>query len=359
MFDTDLFLILFRSFVFGDSSLISLLLDEAPCTEGTVQKLATYIEKRLFEFINCPVESLATQLEEQNESVIFGRLGSMIELERCPWEAESIRKAAADAISVSYERLQHHPASENERMFAELASSLVSQRTSMCVCSAQARYELNSEGAMVVLYRDMPISAMNTKDVKLPRTGQGRFSIHVMPRTGRQICLFEISEPKMLLQDQIIPGVDPTEDEKLDAINMSQSINSAEGVMEICRLCIEEAKADSRVDWGRTVQSIREIATRPYSRLALSFSTDPETVHGKMAQDGFWSLFDEDTDAVNHLARLSCWSSVCLSRDVQDQLCREQGFTLMGASERLLRLCDLTKFKFFGLDRHERPLTLA
>jgi hypothetical protein len=62
---------------------------------------------------------------------------------------------------------------------------------------------------------------------------------------------------------------------------------------------------------------------------------------------------------VNYLARLSSWSSLCLSRDVLDDLCREQGFALSAASQRLLALCDTTKFQFYRLDSQGRPISLG
>jgi hypothetical protein len=359
MFDTDLFLLLLRSFVFGDSSLVEILLDETPCTAATINQLGNHIAHRLFDFINGPVEKFATELEKQNEELVFGHHEPMFKLERCPWEAESIRKAATNSLLNWHRRLAERHGSEIELMFSEMANNLLSQRTSMCICSVEASYELAADGAMVILYRDVPVCAMNTMEMVLPSVGSGRFSVHVIPRTARQFCLFEVDEPRQVLIDEIIPGARASGDDSLDKHDLVRHIKSAENVMNICRDCVEEAKGDSLVDWNDSIGSIRSVAMNTYSQLALSFSKDPVVVHQNMTEDGFWRLFGKDTDAINYLARLSCWSSLCLTRDKLEALCIEQGFALNAATTRLLDLCDVTKFCFFRVDSHGRPISLG
>jgi hypothetical protein len=367
MFDTDLFQTVLRGFLFGDSWLALKLLDYSPAFQRTVEEIrhtvkeiACHIEGRLFEFHKCPIEFMAAQYEVENKSLKYGRVGSMFEVERVPWETDTLVQAAARAVSMSIDRLHKLASNESGRMFVDLAESLTAQRVAMQVLTIDAELERRSDGTVTVTHGGLPVHTLraDAKGWQVPDRAAGRFSIHIVPTTGYQFCLFRIPEPRIILFDTLSRGGMKSED--LEGLkSVCRTIGANDDTIELCHVAFERAIKYCDVDWVKTEQALREAALPAYSRLALAFSHNHATVQLKMREAGFWSLFDGDTSAVERLARLSCWSSLCLSRDALDQLCRSHGFTLTEASEHLLRYCDSVGFRFFALGSDTRPICLA
>jgi hypothetical protein len=183
--------------------------------------------------------------------------------------------------------------------------------------------------------------------------------LHVIPSNGYQFCTLEIAETHTLLCNLLSPAEDEWKLSGIDFAKLCQGAAGIDTVYELCETLIDSIRCDSGIDWTRTEQALRQAATPAYSALALVYATAPQMVATQMAVGGFWTLFGGDTAAVEQLARLSCWSSLCLAYDLQDNLCRENGFTLEDASDRLLRYCESTGFRFFALGQDRRPISLA
>jgi len=359
MFDTDLFQLVLRSFVFGDNTLVTKLLDRSPSSAPIVLTLAKHIEKRLVNLQLVSLEPYATQLEWQNRNRPIGQVGSLFDKVHAPWEEESVSEAASTAVFKTLERLRREAREDVERMFVDLAVSFLAQRRAMKVLSVDVDFDHTVKGSLVVKYRDTPVHHIQGVDPQsLSDNGVGRFSVYVSPNTAFQFCSLHTSESNLVVSEVINNGWSPAENNDHSIEIMSDAVKD-DAILEICRTAVQKAEADSSIDWIDCKRKIREAASPTYSKLALSFAKDPDAVNMKMKRGGFWTLLDGDTDAVEHLARLSCWSSLCLPFDVQDQMCRDYGFTMNEAGEQLLRYCDTVGFQFFALDTQKRPITLA
>jgi hypothetical protein len=359
MFDTDLFLTVFRGFIFGDTALVSMLLNTSPLT---VENLAKYITRRLDYFLACPIEKFATRLERQNKHRSFGQVGDMLELNRVPWQASTMRNAARKSISKSMERLAQRASSYSEKQFVDLARNLMGQRNVMSVLSTPVEFRRNADANLVVTNGGAPVHLMKTSGKEVPDRGSGRFSIYVVPTTAMQFCQLEIFEPPLMLVDMLSEGATTGSGGhalEIDMEALSRMFAKSEQAVEISQLIIEKARANCGIDWLRSDLAIRQTALHQYARLALLFSVNAAAVHSRMRNHGFWGLLDGDTSAVEQLARLSCWSSLCLTREAQDELCNSNGFTLGDACDKLLQYSNSVGFKFFRLDDVGRPVSLA
>jgi hypothetical protein len=360
LFDCDLFQILLRSFIFADSTLVRMLLNDAPIedTSLAVKKLATYIERRLYAFMNCPVESYAVGLEEQNKSVKLGQLDDMLKLERVPWEKKSLQKLAANSISSGFKRLEKFSKKKSGKMFEELARDLVAQRVAMNVVSIEAELKRLSDTKIGISSQGIPIHLMDNAQ-SVPDHGTGKFSIHLLPNSIDHFCTMRLSDPELLLFSPLSHVGNLGEHSPLDMPAISRSVSSGRGLTEICEKSLEKAIEICGIDLAKFEPSLRKAAFEGYSRLALWGAEDPAATGAVMRDGGFWTLFNGDTTAIEQLARISCWSSLCLSLERQEELCRSHGFGLHEASQRLLQHSDSFKFMFFRLGPDKRPISLA
>ncbi|MCP3392340.1 hypothetical protein NLM27_26685 [Bradyrhizobium sp. CCGB12] len=360
LLDPDLFQMLFRSFLFSDSSLVVRLLDPSPCTNESFRQLALHIEGRLLEYLRVPIQQLATQYEEKNKGEPIARVGLMHEIQRAPWEAPALVQDAAHAVSRSLERLARLAFDDSSQKFLALSQSLIDQREAMTILAVDASFQHNTKGMMVITCNGLPVHVMDHKLRNLPDKGQGRFSIHLLPNSARQICLFELHESRELLVDVLLspPEDGQSEERERNLQAIAQGLSSRAIALELCENAVERVKINCGVDWERTENALRQAAAKTYIPMALLFATDRDEVHTKMRAGGFWTLLGGDTTAVEYLARLSCWSS-CLAGDPLVELCRLHGFELNEANDLLINYCASVGFRFFTVGDKGRPLCIA
>jgi len=354
MNDTDLFMMMLRAFIFSDSRLVRMLLDPEPLTNKSLNELVHYCVQRQFGFPSVALESMVTAFEQGGQEEPSG---TMFDVENAPWEDPESSRSANGMIAEALEWLGRDG---GDKRFLELATVLVQRREAMQIFRRMVDYERGEDGLHTFYNGEFVYGIDKGRldqiqySIPVGASGHAELVLCFKPRSGAQFCVLKLESPKLALFEPVARGWSGG----LESSN-SMGTGTSDEIAKLVRLGVEHAKRRSGQDFARAESLLLPQVERDYLHLALATASNKEAVREKMQEAGFWSLFDGDTVAVERLARLSCWSSLCLTHEGLEWWCDRHGFGFREASEQLLKYCETTGFEFFALNDDGRPLSLA
>jgi hypothetical protein len=355
LIDSDLFRLLLRHHVFSDSELISLLLD--PSDNGNLDGIAFRIRSRLSSFLDLDFSNCVHQLDLKSGSRNIDNYGDLLEQHRIPWESVEFTQLASVSFQETYKRIGKD-ASNFGKMLHDLSISLFRHRLAATLIEVDTNYRYHN-GKLVATYQGFPVFLGEIADPHLPLEGKARLSVKAIPSLASQYSLLFIEEGRKCYIQNITQVGNPTQDDsalKAQLILMDQTILQATEAVELIN---SQSSSISPVNWPALMQLVREDRERIYFPLALYFARDKAKTREAMSNGGFWQLVGSNSDRLEQLARLSCWSSLCLAPDFLTAMCSKCGFSRDEASRYMLQACEDTGFNFFTLGADGRPISIA